>query len=57
MTDATDALDTDSDDTSERESADSVWLLADNDHPPEHYIRQWQEGNDDKDEKKGYVTA
>jgi len=51
--DATDSPDTDSDNASEGESADSVWLLVDNHHPPEYYIRQWQEGDDENDEEKG----
>jgi hypothetical protein len=53
-TDVTDAPDADSDDASEGELADSAWLLADNDHPPEYYIRQWQEGNDEDDEEEDY---
>ena len=50
----TDAPDANSDDASEGELADSAWLLADNDHPPEYYIRQWQEGNDEEDEEEDY---
>jgi hypothetical protein len=50
----TDATDTDSDDASKGELADSAWLHADNDHPPEYYIRQWQKGNDGEDEEEDY---
>jgi len=48
-TDATDVMD-----ASEGELDDSAWLLADNDHPPEYYIRQWQEDNDEKDKEENY---
>jgi hypothetical protein len=52
-----DTPDTDSDDAREGDSADSVWLLADNNHSTEYHIRHWQEGNDEKDEEKDYATA
>jgi hypothetical protein len=44
-TEMTDALDIDADDRKE-EFANLAFLLGDNDHPPEYYTRQWQEGND-----------
>jgi hypothetical protein len=43
-------------DDSVGEIADPVSLLADNDHPPEYYIRQWQEGNDE-DGSKGELQS
>ena len=45
---------TDVTDASEGELDDSAWLLADNDHPLEYYIRQWQKGDDEKDEEEDY---
>lgn len=34
--------------------ADSAWLLADNDHPPEYYLRLAEEFDETEDAKEDY---
>jgi len=55
VTDAPDAGSHDgSHDASKGELADSAWLLANSDHPPEYHIRQWQDGNDEEEDEEDY---
>src|SRR5271169_4537638 len=57
-TDVTDASDSNSDGDwdadGDGQMADLAGLLADNAHPPEYYIRQWQESNESDCEEEDY---